>query len=315
MRAAVVQRAGDSPVLSDFAEPVAHEGESLVHVTAAALSPLTRARASGTHYSAGGGFPFVAGVDGVGRLDDGRRVYFLLPRSPFGGMAERTVVSAAQCVAIPHDLDDVTAATIANPGMSSWAALHERARFVAGESVLINGATGASGHLAIRIARHLGAKRVIATARRDSSRAALEALGADVVIGLSDDPATLSARFEAQFTQQIDVVLDYLWSDSAEHILHAAARAGGGARTRFVQIGTASSAEIALPGALLRSSGLELMGSGIGSVPLARLVAAIDGVFKAATVGGFRLESRALPLSEVESVWADQIEPRLVFTV
>ena len=87
-----------------------------------------------------GDFPFVAGIDGVGRLDDGRRVYFVLPRAPYGSMAEVSVVPSAQCIAVPDELDDVTAAAIANPGMSSWAAYAERARLRAGETVLVNGA-------------------------------------------------------------------------------------------------------------------------------------------------------------------------------
>ena len=81
----------------------------------------------------------------MGRLIDGVRVYFLLPRAPYGAFAEETVVSAQQCLPVPDDLDDVTAAAIANPGMSSWAALIDRARFAAGETVLVNGATGTAG--------------------------------------------------------------------------------------------------------------------------------------------------------------------------
>ena len=145
MKAAIVRGAGQMPVYGDFSEPVASEGENLVSVTAAALSPVVKSRASGMHYSSSGRFPFVVGIDGVGRLDDGRRVYFVLPRAPFGGMAERTAVPSAQCLTLPADLDDVTAAAIANPGMSSWAALTERARLKPGETVLVNGAAGASG--------------------------------------------------------------------------------------------------------------------------------------------------------------------------
>src|SRR5262249_4869225 len=144
MKAAIVQGAGQTPVYADFPEPVAAPGEEVVTVTASALSHLARSRASGAHYSASGRFPLVAGVDGAGRLAAGRRVYVALPRAPYGGMAERTVVSPAQCVPLPDELDDVMAAAIANPGMSSWAAYTERARLQAGETVLVNGATGAS---------------------------------------------------------------------------------------------------------------------------------------------------------------------------
>jgi NADPH:quinone reductase-like Zn-dependent oxidoreductase len=156
-------------------------------VSAAALSPLVRGRASGAHYSASHQFPFVAGVDGVGRLDDGRRVYFLMPRAPYGAMAEETVVPSTQFAPVPDGLDDVTAAAIANPAMSSWAALAERARLKTGETVLVNGATGAAGQLAVQIARRLGAARVIATGRNTEALRAAAALGADMTIPLVED--------------------------------------------------------------------------------------------------------------------------------
>lgn len=310
MKAAIVTQAGQkAPVYGDFEEPVAGPGEAIVQVAAAAISPLVRGRAAGTHYSSGGAFPFVAGVDGVGRLEDGRRVAFALPRAPFGTMAERTAVPEAHIVPLPDALDDVTAAALINPGMSSFAALTERARLKRGETVLINGATGAAGSLAVHIARHLGAKRVIATGRNQA------ALGADVAIPLAGDGDALERQFKAEFAQGIDVVLDYLWGPSAERLLIAAAKAGAdGVAIRFVQIGSASGGEITLPGAVLRSSAIELMGSGIGSIALERLVAAIGGVLNAAAADGFTLPARAMPLAEVEQAWALEGE-RVVLTV
>ena len=123
------------------------------------LESRGRSRAAGTHYSSSGGFPFVAGIDGVGRLDDGRRVYFLMPNAPFGAMAERTVAPSTRCLMLPDELDDATAAAIANPGMSSWAAYAERAKLKQGETVLVNGATGAAGRLAVQIANISGPRR------------------------------------------------------------------------------------------------------------------------------------------------------------
>jgi NADPH:quinone reductase-like Zn-dependent oxidoreductase len=159
VKAAIVNEAGKAPVYGDFAEPELDEGQVRIAVTAAALSPVVRSRASGTHYSTSGRCPFVVGVDGVGRLDDGRRVYFVIPKAPFGSMAERVVIHPQQCVPVPDDLNDVTAAAIANPGLSSWVALKERARFIAGETVLVNGATGTAGRLAVQIAKYFGAKK------------------------------------------------------------------------------------------------------------------------------------------------------------
>jgi NADPH:quinone reductase-like Zn-dependent oxidoreductase len=154
----------------------------------------------------------VVGIDGVGRLDDGDRVYFVLPRAPHGSMAERTVVASAQCIALPDELDDVTAAAIANPGMSSWAAYTERARLKAGETVLVNGATGTAGRLAVQIAKHLGAKKVIATARNADALEPVRALGADVTIPLGENEAALERCLMAQFSEGVDVVIDYLWA-------------------------------------------------------------------------------------------------------
>src|SRR6266852_248153 len=132
MKGAIVLQAGRPPVYGDVKEPVPSTGESRIAVTAAAISPVVKARASGTHYSSSGGFPIGVGIDGVGRLDDGRRVHFFLPRAPYGSMAEKAVVPSSHCTIVPDGLDDITAAAIAVSGMSSWAALKERAKFAAG---------------------------------------------------------------------------------------------------------------------------------------------------------------------------------------
>ncbi len=145
MKAAIITAAGKAPVYGDFNEPVASEGSEIIMVSACALSPFSKSRSSGAHYSSTGQFPSVAGAEGVGRTAEGRRVYFVLPEAPYGALAEKSLVRSNQCVAIPDGLDDVTAAAIANPGMSAWAALVERAHLQPGETVLVNGATGQCG--------------------------------------------------------------------------------------------------------------------------------------------------------------------------
>lgn len=304
MKAAVVTGPGQAPVYAEFADPVAAPGENRIAVAASAISNVTRSRASGSHYSASGGFPFVAGIDGVGRLDDGRRVYFVFPRAPYGGMAERTVAPVALCLPLPDALDDVTAAAIANPGMSSWAALSERARLKRGETVLVNGATGISGRLAVQIARHLGARKVIATGRNPDVLREVAALGADATVPLTGDREALEETLREQFAAGVDVVLDYLWGPSAETLLVAAAKEGAeGVPIRFVQIGAVSGPDIALPSAVLRSSAIELTGSGIGSIARERLLACIGSLFSAAAPGGFRIATAPVPLAEVETAW------------
>jgi NADPH:quinone reductase-like Zn-dependent oxidoreductase len=317
MKAAIVWEAGKHPVYGEFKDPTPSAGESLIAVAAAALSPLAKGRASGAHYSSSGRFPFVAGVDGVGRRDDGRRVYFFLPREPFGAMAERTVAPASQCAPVPDGLDDIVAAALANPGMSSWAAFKERAELVAGESVLINGATGTAGRLAVQIAKYLGAKKVIATGRNVAILKSLASLGADVAIPLVEDADALEDAFKKPFAEGVDVVLDYLWGKSAERLLIAAAKAAEPhVPIRFVQVGSAGGSDIVLPSAVLRSSAIELLGSGLGSVPVDRLVAAIAEFLQAAVAAGFQIGAKAVALSEVESAWSkDAGEARIVFTL
>ena len=316
MKAAIVPQAGRVPVYGDLKEPAPSTGESRIAVTAAALSPVVKARASGTHYSSSGGFPVGVGIDGVGRLDDGSRVYFFVPRAPYGSMAEQAVVPSSQCTIVPDGLDDITAAAIAIPGMSSWAALKERAKFVAGETVLVNGSTGASGRLAVQIAKYLGAKKVIATGRQAAALQSIKALGADETILLVENRAALENAFKEQFVGGVDVVLDYLWGQSAECLLIAASRAGTDASIRFIQIGTASGANITLAGAILRSTPIELKGSGLGSIPINRIVGTIEEVLHAAVAGRFEIATKPVPLSEVEQAWSsDAYTPRVVFTI
>jgi NADPH:quinone reductase-like Zn-dependent oxidoreductase len=317
MKAAIVLEAGKPPVYGEFKDPPPSTRDRLIAVAAAALSPLTKSRASGAHYSSSRRFPFVAGVDGVGRLDDGRRVYFFLPEEPYGAMAERTVAPASQCAPVPDALDDITAAALANPGMSSWAAFKERAKLVAGENVLINGATGTAGRLAVQIAKYLGAKKVIATGRNVEILKSLASLGADVAIPLVEDADALEDAFKKPLADGVDVVIDYLWGKSAERLLSAAAKAGKPhVPIRFVQVGSASGSDIALPSAVLRSSAIELLGSGLGGVPGDRLVAAIAEMLQAAVAAGFQMAAKTVALSEVESAWSkDTGEARIVFTV
>jgi NADPH:quinone reductase-like Zn-dependent oxidoreductase len=231
-------------------------------------------------------------------------------------MSEKTVIRPSQCVSLPDDLDDVTAAAIANPGMSSWAAFKERAKLAAGETVLVNGATGTAGRLAVQIAKYMGAKKVVATARNAEALKALPFLGADVTIPLGDSGDAFEDALKEQFGGEgIDVVLDYLWGPSAERIMIAGAKAGKEAvPIRFVQIGAVSAPNITLPSAALRSSAIALMGSGIGSIPVSNLLKSIGELLQATVPGGFEIATKTFPLSQVEHVWnAANSMPRTVF--
>jgi NADPH:quinone reductase-like Zn-dependent oxidoreductase len=323
MKAAVVKGPGQKPQYTDFSEPTAKEGEELIFVRASALSPVTKARASGSHYSSDGQFPAVAGTDGVGRTTDGRRVYFILPEAPFGALAEKSLVRAQQCIPLPDDIADITAAAIANPGMSAWAAMMERAHLKPGETVLINGATGTAGRMAVQLAKYFGAAKVIATGRNQETLEEVKPLGADVTI-----PFTLGSlhpqgakRYEdtliEEFAKGVDVVVDYLWGESAKTIIAAIAKGVEGTTpVRFVHVGGASGEEsIDLPGAGLRSSPIVLMGSGFKSVRSSKLLEAIRSLFDVTISARLQIATKTVSLSEVENYWNAPGKPRVVFTL
>lgn len=320
MNAAIVEALGKPPRYATFREPTASEGLTLVKVRAAALSNLVKGQASGGHYSSSGQVPFVPGYDGVGMLPDGRRAYFFGPPAPFGAMAEWSLAAASRTILLPDAVDDVTAAALGNPGLASWGALLGRARLKPGESVLVNGATGVAGQQSIQVAKYLGAKRVIATGREDEVLARLGALGADQTISLRQSPDALVDAFRAALPG-VDVVLDFLWGASAESLLAAAQGHGapqGEPRLRYVEIGSISGNTISLNANWLRASGVELIGSGLGSLAAAAIAEALKAMFDAQAAGaGLKIDAEAVALSNVEGMWncTPPSGRRIVFTV
>jgi NADPH:quinone reductase-like Zn-dependent oxidoreductase len=303
MQAAVVNAFGQAPKYQVFQEPVASEGEAIIHVHAAGLHPIVKALASGTHYAASGELPAVPGVDGVGRLQDATRVYFNFARKPWGSMCERTVALRSKCLPVPDGVDDLQAAAIANPGMSAFLSIRDRAGVTGGETVLILGATGVAGRLAIQVSRHLGAKRVIGAGRNVDAIAKEDV---DAVVSLNQPEDAIREAFVAEAVKGIDVVIDYLWGRPTELLLEALAKGfqpDATRPTRLVEVGESAGRTIVLPGATLRSVDLKLMGSGFGSVPLERIFEAIPTLFSMGAKGILRVAVDAVPLADVENAW------------
>ena len=316
MQAAVVNVLGHAPQYRSFPDPVAGEGEAIIQVRAAGLHPIVKSLASGSHYAGGGEVPMVPGVDGVGTLKDGSRVYFTFPRKPWGTISELAVAPRTRCVPVPDGLDDVQAAAIANPGMSVWCSMKERGKVAAGETVLVMGATGVAGQLALQVARQLGAKRVIASGRNVKAIAAGDA---DAVVELGAAEDAVRDAFAAEAANGIDVVVDYLWGRPTELLLEALTRShslSSTHSTRLVEVGDSAGKTISLPGATLRSIDLTMIGSGFGAVPMERILDSIRNVFKVAATGSLKVDAVSVPLAEVETAWNRSVPGRrIVFTV
>ena len=307
MKAAVLHALGAIPRFEDFPDPQPGQDEVLVHVTAASLKNIDKALASGSHYGSDGQLPTVCGVDGVGVLENGTRVFCGGARRPYGMMATLSVVPRTWCVPVPEGVDDCVAAALPNPALSSWLPLTWRAQLKRGETVLVLGATGVAGKLAVQIAKHLGAGRVVAAGRNERILQALASLGADATIALSQSDDDLALAFSREALRgHFDIVLDYVWGHPTEVLL--AALTGHDVRAesrgvRLIEIGEMAGPTICLSAAALRSSGIEISGTGGGSVPHSVIFDAFPKVWALAASGQLHIDTERVPLADVESAW------------
>ena len=313
MKAAVLHQLGTAPKYEDFLEPVAKdENQVLIKVKAASVKNLDKGRASGAHYGSHTNLPEVVGVDGVGVLPDGTRVYSL---GMTGMIAEKALINKNGYTKIPDTLDDVTAAALPNAIMGAALALKYRAELKAGDTVLINGATGVTGQAAVQIAKYYGAKKVIAIGRNVETLNLLLQLGADEIISLKDDDKDITSSIkEIHSNTPINSVIDYLWGHPAEIILNALK--GGGLhkvtpKVRFVTVGSMAGEDIKVTSNLLRSTAIEILGSGFGSIP-AEVMQKLPNeilpeMFQLAANGKLKIETVTAPLKGVETAWNENI--------
>lgn len=305
MHAAVVRSFERPPRYETYDTPEpAGPNESLVEVLAAGLHPRVRTGASGRHYTSSGALPMIPGIDGVGRLEDGTRVYFVSPDDAWGSLAERAVVDLRAMSPLPETVDVVKVAAGMNPAMSSWVALRRRVPLQPGQSLLVLGATGNAGTMAVQVAKLLGAGRVVGAGRNPERLAALGPLGADDVVPLTDNHDVTAQRLAAA-AADVDIVIDYLWGEPAVLTMTALlqARADRSRAMDWVQVGAIAGPTIELPSVLLRSANLKIQGNGQGAVSPQAYRAELPALVDEIDAGRLEVNARQVPLAEVEAAW------------
>jgi NADPH2:quinone reductase len=311
MKAAVIHEFGAVPRYEDFPDPVAKDGELGITVEAVIVDYAIKALASGRHFGSKQFFPVfpsIVGRGGVGSLADGTPVMFQVTQAPYGALAEKAVVPESAVTPIPAGIDPVLAAVIPSAAQSSLLPLKYTAKLQAGETVLVNGATSVSGLLAVKIAKELGARRVVGTGRNLASAQKAMAAGADAFISLGQTDQDVTKALQSEAGEGYDVVLDYLGGHPAEVLLSSFMPTSIGfarKRTRYVVIGALAGWTIQFPAQSIITSGLEIYGFGATNTPenLRNRAEGVAQVWDLLGRGILSMDVLRLPLSDIEAAW------------
>jgi NADPH2:quinone reductase len=308
--AAIIDGPGAAPRVDTVALPTAPPGSSVLRVLAAPLNPLDLHIASGTFHSARHEEPYVPGSECVGvvvasyRYAVGTRVYAQCQAAPGrpGSMASHVVVSDDELLPLPDGVDPTAAAAVGNSGVAAFLPLIDIAGLEAGDTVLVLGATGAVGQLAVQIARSHGAARVVGVGRNPSALERLLTLGADAVVALRPDESAdeLAARLTAA-GGPFDVVLDGLYGLPFEAALKTCAPHG-----RVVNIGNSAGPVALVPAGLLRAKQVTVAGFAGLHLALARKRPALDWLWRRLVDGGIHLDIHRSDLSDIATTWSSQ---------
>jgi NADPH2:quinone reductase len=302
VRAAILEAFGEAPRCGDFEAPGPAAGHVVVEVAAAAIHHLDLHKATGTFYMGPPPLPSVVGSDGVGRLPDGRRVYFDASAAPYGSMAERTLVPESAAFDVAEGVDDATAAALGNTGLGAWLALAWRSGLQAGETVLVLGATGACGSVAVQAAKLLGAGRVVAAARASERLERLLERGADAIVEL-DAHDDLAPALRDAAGGEVHVTVDTLWGAPALAAMQVAARFG-----RHVEVGNLAGPAIELEAPAIRSVSLDLRGFSVAHPPPEVRAEGFLRLTEHAARGDLVVDLESSPLEDVQTAWEAQRE-------
>jgi len=322
MKAAIIHNFGDIPHYEEFPEPVIDQDDLLIKVRAVILENFDKMTVSGKHYASKTlfpTFPAVIGHSGVGTLADGTLVSFGGVIPPYGTMAEKAIVPQQYkqyLSPIPDGVSASMAAALPASALTSLLPLKYGVRLQSGESVLINGATGVSGKVAIQIAKLLGAQRVVGTGRNKAGLRSIQQLGADATIDLGQSDEAITQAFLQEAGKGYDVVLDFLWGHPTELFMNTLVPKEAGFathRTRFVQIGEAAGPTISLPAETLRTSGLEIIGA--GNIQPGVISEALQLIWKWIQAHQLQIDIEEVPLKEIAEAWERKTEEKRIVII
>jgi len=300
MRAGVLHAHGAVPEVEEFRDPAADARAELLEVQAAAMNPIDVRIASGAYPRERHEVPYVVGKEGVGRREDGSLVYFDRSREPYGAFAERTLIDAGSGYPVPDGLDPALAVCLGVSGLAAWLSLEWRGRLAPGETVLVLGASGVVGQIAVQVAKLLGAGRVVAAARDEAALSRTGALGADERVRLDGEDLAGALR-SAAGGDGFDLVLDPLWGEPARAAIGAMKPFG-----RVVNVGQAAATEVSLSSAAIRNTPVDLLGHTNYAAGEERKAAAYARLAEHALAGRLRVEIERLELDDVPSAWQRQ---------
>ena len=308
MRAGLLRDFGTPPEASDVTPPEGGNGRALVRVTAAPINLLDLFIGSGRFYGDAPEPPYVPGVEGVGTvvkadgLEPGARVWFSFERfdSARGSMGELCAVDEQRTVVLEHSLDDAVAAALGLTGVAAWMSLSWRGKLELGEQVLVLGAAGAVGQVALQAARILGAGRVIGASRSEEGRAIARRLGADAVVDSSGgDVDAIVERMERASEGPLSLIIDPVWGDLATAALLALAPGG-----RLVNFGSSAGIVAPLDSAVIRSKSLSVLGYTNVALPFQDMRAAVSALHQHAAAGRINPILDRVDIDELGSAWA-----------
>lgn len=322
MKAAVIRKFGDIPQYQEFPNSKINKNDLLIDVKAVVIENFDKMVVAGKHFSSKymlPTFPAIIGHSGIGALPDGQLVTFRGIKPPYGAMAEKAVVPKQLKKAIepiPKGLDPAIAAALPASALTSYLPLKWGAKLQAGETVLINGATGVSGKIAVQIVKMLGAGRIVGSGRDEKELHTIKQLGVDAIIDLKQSDEQVTAAFAKEAGKGYDIVLDFLWGHPTELLLKTLVpkQVGFAAHsTRFIQIGQSAGESISLPAEAIRTSGLEITGA--ANVPHQVVPEAIKHIWNWIQENKLSIAIEKVDLKDISEAWQRKTKGKRIVVI